>query len=99
LLWTDAGLMSNKNINELLAKQYDFIIGARIKNEIQQLQAQILPTTYSNARVAKDAHNRNKGLKCLKNHTERRLYQIKKICLENRLKALGSPAGIRIKRG
>jgi transposase len=29
----DAGLMSTKNINELLDKQYDFIIGARIKNE------------------------------------------------------------------
>jgi hypothetical protein len=29
----DAGLMSTKNINELIDKQYDFIIGARIKNE------------------------------------------------------------------
>ena len=38
----DAGLMSTKNINELIEQKYDFIIGARIKNETQQLQAQIL---------------------------------------------------------
>lgn len=38
----DAGLMSNKNINELINQQYHFIIGARIKNETKQLQAQIL---------------------------------------------------------
>jgi transposase len=82
----DAGLMSNKNINELVDKQYDFIIGARIKNETQQLQTQILACkledgqsieikkeatqrmilSYSTARAAKDAHNRNKGLERLK---------------------------------
>ena len=38
----DAGLMSNKNLQELIEKKYDFIIGARIKNETQQLQSQIL---------------------------------------------------------
>ena len=38
----DAGLMSTKNINELIDNKYDFIIGARIKNETQQLQAQIV---------------------------------------------------------
>ena len=82
----DAGLMSTKNINELIDNKYDFIIGARIKNETGQLQAQILATkledgqsieikkdatqrmilSYSTARAAKDAHNRNKGLERLK---------------------------------
>lgn len=38
----DAGLMSNKNIRELMDKQYCFIIGARIKNETQSIQVQIL---------------------------------------------------------
>lgn len=38
----DAGLMSNKNITALLERQYDFIIGARIKNESRHVQQQIL---------------------------------------------------------
>jgi hypothetical protein len=29
----DAGLLSNKNIQLLIEKQYQFILGARIKNE------------------------------------------------------------------
>ena len=37
----DAGLMSNKNLKELVNQQYDFIIGAKIKNETQAIQAQI----------------------------------------------------------
>ncbi len=42
IIVADAGLMSNKNIEQLLAGNYEFIIGARIKNETQQLQQQIL---------------------------------------------------------
>lgn len=38
----DAGLMSNKNIEQLVENKYQFIIGARIKNETNQLQKQIL---------------------------------------------------------
>lgn len=38
----DAGLMSNKNIEQLLENNYEFIIGARIKNETQELRKQIL---------------------------------------------------------
>ena len=38
----DAGLMSTKNIAALIEQQYDFIIGARIKNETANVQAQIL---------------------------------------------------------
>jgi transposase len=38
----DAGLMSNKNITALLEQHYDFIIGARIKNETRHVQQQIL---------------------------------------------------------
>lgn len=38
----DAGLMSNKNLNELIARQYDFIIGGRIKNETKIIQNKIL---------------------------------------------------------
>ena len=38
----DAGLMSNKNTTALLNNGYDFIVGARIKNESAHLQKQIL---------------------------------------------------------
>lgn len=38
----DAGLMSNQNIKELADKKYEFIIGARIKNESEALKSQIL---------------------------------------------------------
>lgn len=38
----DAGLMSTKNMAALVQQQYDFIIGARIKNEPSGIQAQIL---------------------------------------------------------
>lgn len=38
----DAGLMSNQNITELTDKKYEFIIGARIKNESEGLKSQIL---------------------------------------------------------
>jgi transposase len=38
----DAGLMSSKNLKELTDHQYDFIIGAKIKNEAHTIQAKIL---------------------------------------------------------
>lgn len=38
----DSGLMSNKNITALLNHSYDFIIGARIKNESEEMQKQLL---------------------------------------------------------
>ena len=44
----DAGLMSNDNISELQSKNYEFIIGARIKNENHKLQKEILSTTLTN---------------------------------------------------
>jgi transposase len=44
----DAGLLSNENIRLLVEKQYEFIIGARIKNEAKNLQNQILATTFNN---------------------------------------------------
>lgn len=57
----DAGLMSNDNIIELQSKNYQYIIGARIKNETQSIQKQILNTPLKNgesAIVAKDENTR-----------------------------------------
>ena len=42
----DAGLLSNQNIDLLVQHQYEFIIGARIKNESRELQQQILAKQY-----------------------------------------------------
>lgn len=44
----DSGLLSNGNIEELQANGYEFILGARIKNEKQQIQEQILSLNLKN---------------------------------------------------
>jgi transposase len=38
----DSGLLSNDNIAELQNKQYEYILGARIKNESQSIKSQIM---------------------------------------------------------
>lgn len=38
----DAGLLSNDNIEKLKAEKYQFIIGARIKNESKLIKKEIL---------------------------------------------------------
>jgi len=42
----DAGLLSNDNIKALEQKQYEYIIGARIKNESEKIKAQIIKQDY-----------------------------------------------------
>ena len=42
----DAGLLSNDNIKALEEKQYEYIIGARIKNEPEKIKDQILKNKY-----------------------------------------------------
>jgi len=57
----DAGLLSNENISELQSRQYDYILGARIKNEALQLKEQILSITFKNgqsAELIKDEHTK-----------------------------------------
>ena len=44
----DAGLLSNNNITLLQQQHYQFILGARIKNETNQLQQKILAESYTN---------------------------------------------------
>lgn len=44
----DSGLLSNSNIEELQAKNYEFILGARIKNENQDIKKKILSLTLKN---------------------------------------------------
>lgn len=44
----DAGLLSNKNIEQLICKGYEFIIGARIKNEKHSIREKILKLDLKN---------------------------------------------------
>jgi transposase len=44
----DAGLLSNNNIEQLQTKQYEYILGARIKNESQSLKKEILALKLNN---------------------------------------------------
>ncbi len=48
LVVADAGLLSHNNIQLLIHHKYEFILGARIKNENQIIQQQILSTSYTN---------------------------------------------------
>ena len=73
----DSGLMTKANIAELERMGYKYIIGARIKNEPEEVKRQILSLPkvsgqmheidkgYSDDRAGKDAHNRSKGVKRL----------------------------------
>ena len=57
----DAGLMSNDNIAELQSKNYQYIIGARIKNETKLIRELILSACLKNGEsisIVKDAHSK-----------------------------------------
>lgn len=65
----DSGLLSNANIEELQGKGYEFILGARIKNERKQIQEQLLALNLTNgesAVIEKD------GLKLIITYSESR---------------------------
>jgi len=84
----DAAMLSNENLQSLKQGQFPFIVGARIRNETQPMQEEILRqcgrlhdgesiviekdsahrliVSYSDKRARKDAHNRQRGLKKLR---------------------------------
>jgi transposase len=69
IIIADSGLLSNANIIDLQAKSYEFILGARIKNEKQQIQKQILSLKLKNGEssiIDKD------GLKLIITYSDRR---------------------------
>jgi transposase len=47
IIIADAGLLSKENITELVKNQYQYIIGARIKNESNQLKSDILSIAFT----------------------------------------------------
>jgi len=46
IIVADAGLLSNDNIKALESKQYEYIIGARLKNEPEKIKKQVLSNKY-----------------------------------------------------
>jgi transposase len=49
IIVADSGLLSNQNIEELQAKNYEFILGARIKNENKSVKEKIVSLSLKNA--------------------------------------------------
>jgi len=48
IIIADSGLLSNTNIKELQSRNYEFILGARIKNEKQDIQRKVLSLKLAN---------------------------------------------------
>lgn len=46
IIVADAGLLSNDNIKALEAQEYEYILGARIKNESEKIKKEILETQF-----------------------------------------------------
>ncbi len=66
----DSGLLTNDNIQELSSKGYEFILGARIKNETTSIKAQILNFDYSE--TEEQLIIKNNEIRLLVTHSEKR---------------------------
>lgn len=66
----DAGLMSKQNIQELIEKKYEFIVGARIKNESEALKAKILSLRLRDGQSA--ILKKQEGQRMIINYSEQR---------------------------
>jgi transposase len=58
----DAGLLSNDNIKALEQKNYEYIIGARLKNEPEKIKQQILQKPLADAEILKIRKENNARL-------------------------------------
>jgi transposase len=69
---TDAALLSKKNIENLIKENYQFIIGARIKNETEKIKVEIL----KKAKGIKNGENfkikKSDGTKLIINYSDKR---------------------------
>lgn len=66
----DSGLLTNANIQELCSKGYEFILGARIKNETASIKDKILNFDYSE--TAEQLISKGDGNRLLVTHSEKR---------------------------
>jgi len=70
IIVADSGLLSSQNISELIQKGYEFILGARIKNENKMIKDKILNITLSNgeSKIIK----KTDGLKLIISYSDKR---------------------------
>ncbi len=66
----DSGLLTKSNTNELQDKGYEFILGARIKNEANEIKKRILALKLSNGQSK--IITRNDGLKIIISYSDKR---------------------------
>ena len=66
----DAGLLSKENIKALEEKGYEYILGARLKNESKQIKATILETKFSNGKTI--SINRGTNVRLIVNYSDNR---------------------------
>jgi len=66
----DSGLMSNSNINDLQEKGYEFILGARIRNENKAIKEKILSLELTNGQS--DIVEKEDGLKLIISYSDKR---------------------------
>ncbi len=66
----DSGLMSTNNINELQEKGYEFILGARIKNENKTIKDEILSLNLENGQS--DIIEKDEGLRLIISYSDKR---------------------------
>jgi len=66
----DSGLLSNQNVKDLVEKGYEFILGARIKNEKQEVKDNILSLNLKNG----ESHviKKENGLKLIISYSDKR---------------------------
>lgn len=70
IIVADAGLLTKKNVEELIAKNYKFILGARIKTESKAIKEQIFKLSLKDQKNA--VLEKEKDLKLIINYSEKR---------------------------
>lgn len=70
IIIADAGLLSNDNIKALENKGYEYILGARIKNETNTIKSQILSTTFADGTTK--SYTKNKTTRLIVNYSTNR---------------------------
>ena len=66
----DSGLLSNSNINDLQDKGYEFILGARIRNENKAIKEKIMSLELTNGQS--DVIEKEAGLKLIISYSDKR---------------------------
>lgn len=70
IIVADSGLLSSHNICELIEKGYEFILGARIKNENQTIKDKVLALSLNNGQS--EIIEKQEGLKLIISYSDKR---------------------------